>query len=353
MARCLLNIDHMKTNSIYQSFVILTLICTIVLLIVPQSVVAELQKSQRAGAELQISFLYLLSDFSGVVPSQWARVDYDQEYDEIFSLNPRTNEVRIFNREGMEIFAFGDQGEIVPLIDIAVGAEGRIYGLARNFREHGVQVFNYRGGLESTISLTGLPGNLADFYADRITFKNGKFYLLDSRALKFVVTSTDGSFLQLHDVAARLWDLANKQDPEKKKLSTLDVSGFSVGPQGELYFTVPLLFSAFRLNTAGTLDIFGTSGSGPGKFGVVSGIAGDEQGMIYIADRLRSVVMLFDKKFRFLGEFGYRGGRAEDMIVPDDLAVDFQGGRVFVSQAANKGVGVYRVFLSKRADPIQ
>jgi DNA-binding beta-propeller fold protein YncE len=93
---------------------------------------------------------------------------------------------------------------------------------------------------------------------------------------------------------------------------------------------------------------FGRSGSGPGKFGVVSGIAADELGNIYVADRLRSVVMIFDQNLIFQAEFGYRGGRQEDMLVPDDLVVDQQGDRIFVSQAANKGVGVYRAILTLR-----
>ena len=54
------------------------------------------------------------------------------------------------------------------------------------------------------------------------------------------------------------------------------------------------LFSAFRLSPGGEVAQFGRPGSGPGKFGVVAGIAADEAGYIYVADRLRSVVLVFD-----------------------------------------------------------
>ncbi|MDA3870669.1 MAG: hypothetical protein PF589_12180, partial [Gammaproteobacteria bacterium] len=46
------------------------LLCTF--LVAPQIFAATLQQSQRSGAELTASFQYLLSNFSGPVPSQWA-----------------------------------------------------------------------------------------------------------------------------------------------------------------------------------------------------------------------------------------------------------------------------------------
>ena len=308
---------------------------------------AELQKSQRSGTNLDVSFEYLLSNFSGTVPSQWARLDFDSAQQEIYTLNQGSNEVRIFNRQGMEIFAFGADGEIVSAVDIASAEDGRLYVLARNFTQHAIQILNYRGEPEAVIRIQGLPESGADFAPDRIEERDGRLYLLDSSAARVVVIDQGGLILAEHDLSAELAEAAKELDPEKKKATVLDVSGFCVGPDGSLYFTTPALFSAFRLVPGGELEPFGIPGSGPGKFGVVSGIAADAQGNIYVADRLRSVVMIFDRNFSFLGEFGYRGDRPEDLIVPDDLALDPQGNRLFVAQAANKGVGVYRVILDE------
>ena len=61
-----------------------------------------------------------------------------------------------------------------------------------------------------------------------------------------------------------------------------------------------------------------------------------------MADRLRSVVLVFDRDLRFQTEFGYRGDRPANLFVPDDLAVDRRG-NIYVAQAANRGVSVYRV----------
>lgn len=314
--------------------------------------IAELQQSQRSGAELQASFQYMLSDFSGPVASQWAKVDFDPEYQEIYTFSLQGNEVRIFNQQGMEIFTFGSDGEIAPAVDIAAGENGTIYALSRNFAKDGIQVLDYRGQLTSTIQINDPNQKLTGFAPNRLVFKAGKLYLLDSAALKIVSITTDGTELSSYSPREQLEASAKEQaekkgeTPGSKLTTTFDISGFCVADDGNIYFTIPTLFQAFRLDTAGNLDYFGTSGSGPGKFGVVSGIATDPQGHIYISDRLRSVVMIFDQQFTFLGEFGYRGDRPEDMIVPDDLAIDQVNQRVFVSQAANKGIGVYQISLS-------
>ena len=80
-----------------------------------------------------------------------------------------------------------------------------------------------------------------------------------------------------------------------------------------------------------------------GKFGVISGIEADAAGRIYVTDRLRCVVLVFDKDFQFVTEFGYRGAAPQNLIVPDDVAINDQNDTVYVSQAANLGVSVYKL----------
>jgi len=65
-------------------------------------------------------------------------------------------------------------------------------------------------------------------------------------------------------------------------------------------------------------------------------------GYIYVSDRLRNVVLVFDRDLMFQTEFGYRGDQPSNLIVPDDLAVD-SSGNVYVGQAANRGVSVFKV----------
>lgn len=312
---------------------------------VTSAAAASLQQSQRSGATLEASFQYMLSNFSGPVASQWARLDFDPAQQEIYTLTQGFNEVRIFNPQGMEIFAFGGEGDIVSAVDLATGEKGDIYVLARNFDQYGIQALNYRGQPDSIIRIKNLPEKYQIFSPDRLEYQNGSFILLDSANLLLVWVQSDGAVIAIRDMSSDFKKMAKEIDPENKKTIVFDISGFGLGPDGTVYFTVPTLFSAFRLAPGGELESFGDSGSGPGKFGVVSGITADSQGNIYVADRLRSVVLIFAADFTFLGEFGYRGDRQEDMLVPDDLEIDQQGQRIFVSQAANKGVGVYKISL--------
>jgi hypothetical protein len=52
------------------------------------------------------------------------------------------------------------------------------------------------------------------------------------------------------------------------------------------------------------------------------------------------VVLVFDPSLRFVLEFGYRGDGPSNLIAPFDLGVG--NGKVFVSQARNRGVKAYQ-----------
>jgi len=118
------------------------------------------------------------------------------------------------------------------------------------------------------------------------------------------------------------------------------MNGFWVDAQGRFVFTMPYAFTAFVMSPSGELTQFGSRGSAPGKFNVVGAVATDEQGNLFILDRLRSVVLVFDPNFKFVYEFGYRGEGPTSLIAPYDLAVG--NGKVFVSQARDRGVKVFR-----------
>jgi hypothetical protein len=72
----------------------------------------------------------------------------------------------------------------------------------------------------------------------------------------------------------------------------------------------------------------------------VSGIVADDLGNYLVVERLRSVVMVFNKEFLFVKEFGYRGTKAENLVGPNDLALG-NSGRLYVTQLRNRGVSVF------------
>lgn len=305
---------------------------------------AEVAKTEVKGIKLQVSFQYLLSNFSGPARTQWARLAFEPTREEIYSLDPASNRIAIYSPSGMEVFSFGDQGEVIRARDLAVAEDGSMFLLGRDALTTGIQQLNYRGEPVARIRPAKLPPGFATVSPDRLEYHRGRFYLLDSRQLKLLVMDTDGKIVQHHNLAETLNAIVAARSSEQDKGKSIDteINGFTIAPDGAVYFTVATLFSAFKLTPDGDLEPFGTAGSGPGKFGVVSGIAVDRD-WIYVADRLRSAVLIFNHDYIFQGEFGYRGSAPEDMIVPNDLALNPARGRLYVSQAANKGVGVYRV----------
>jgi hypothetical protein len=50
--------------------------------------------------------------------------------------------------------------------------------------------------------------------------------------------------------------------------------------------------------------------------------------------------MVFDKEFRFIREFGYRGDKPGNLIRPNDLAMG-NSGKLYVTQVRNRGVSVF------------
>jgi hypothetical protein len=303
-----------------------------------------------ALAGVTASFRYPLSNFSGPVRSQWAKLAVDRERNEIYSLRQRKNDIRVYDEHGMEIFVFGDG--LASAADISIGDDGDIFILTAGYKTATVHLLDYRGDHVSEIPLQNVPAAFSKFTADRLVHSQGSLYLVDSDALMVIVTDEAGRFEEGHDLNEHLKPFVPRLDREPqqlanydwkmKKLEYIELNGFTVDDQGNMFFTVPVLFSAFKLSVDGELTEFGRSGSGRGKFGVAAGIATDEMGYVYVSDRLRCVVMVFDRDLQFQTEFGYRGDQPYNLMVPDDLAID-SSGNVYVGQAANRGVSVFRV----------
>ena len=299
----------------------------------------------------QIRYMGNLANFEGIVPSLWSKITVDKEHAEAIILNPRQRDVRIFNAAGMEIFSFGDNVELSGASDIELGEDGDIYLVFPGASEQQIHRLDYKGDPIANFGLKEVPDEFLPFNPQSLQYIDGKLYLADMGAMNIIITDMEGSFQQGYHVKRLMLQLEEEfagqpgEDLFKdlQKFEFLDMAGFSADSQGNMYFTVSSIFSAFKLSPDGKLKLFGKSGSGPGKFGVVAGITTDSQGYIYVSDRLRSVVMIFDANFEFITEFGYRGLQPGRLIVPDDVVVDDRNGYIYVAQAANRGVSVYRI----------
>jgi streptogramin lyase len=167
--------------------------------------------------------------------------------------------------------------------------------------------------------------------------RNGLLYFASLATSSVIVTDIRGDF-RSH---VEFLPLLGADERPKEGVESI---GFTVDQEGSIFFTMPVLFTVYKRSADGKLTSFGRPGSAPGRFGIVAGIGSDSRGNLYVADKLKSVVMVFDKGFSFLTEFGYRGSRPGNLIVPDDIAIDRRD-RVYVSQARRRGVSVFGIAI--------
>lgn len=293
--------------------------------------------ASQSEAQIQVSFQYYLANFSGPVKTYRAKLAVANQQHETFIFDTREKDIRIFNEYGMETYHVGEDKEFFDVRDLTLDDEGFIY-ILRGKTGKRISKLNFKGYPVEHITVTGISTEFRRFYPDTIVYRNDHIYLADTNALVVVKADLQGRYVDGYDIAPLIVPLLEKgKDPD-----TITMFGVDIDPEENIVFTVPVLFSAFRLSPTGKLEQFGNSGSSPGQFGVVAGIASDEHGFYYVTDRLRCVVMIFDKNFKFIKEFGHRGYRPANLIVPDDVAIDKMG-NIYVSQAANRGVSVFKI----------
>ncbi len=280
---------------------------------------------------------YNLSDFSGSVPYNWAGLSVDKEQNEIYVVYK--NDIEVFNARGMKIYSFGDDENIRGVIyDVAVAGDGSIFLLLHEEDNYSVMRCNYRGESVSEIKFSNFPPEYSRFFPARMIYRAGNLYLADLMASKkVVITDTNGNFRDSYDINT----LFGLDEFEKRPGQEKEIAGFSVDREGNMLFTVPTIFRAFVLSPDRKVRSFGESGNIPGKFSVVAGIASDDSGNVYIADTLKSVVMIFNKDLKFIMEFGYRGEKPGNLVAPRNMVVI--NGNIYVSQSRKRGVSVYKI----------
>ena len=290
---------------------------------------------------VQPEFLYKLSSMTGVLPMQGVKVVHDPFHHETLVVGE--GRVRIFNASGMEVFSFGEDPAIGGVTSAAPLEDGDFLLLSFRQGRPAVLRANFRGELKSVIELKGIPGMAPeDLGASVIGAAKDRIYLGSLGAMHVFVFDMQGNFVAHHDVGKMVGEMAGKDEragPFRRE--DHGMRSMRVAPNGDVLFTVPTLFRAFVLSPDGSLEAFGMKGSAPGKFNVISSMDRDERGYYYVTDILKSAVMVYDSQFRFLKEFGYRGGRPGSLFSPVDVAAG--GGKVFVSQYARKGVSVFAI----------
>jgi len=294
----------------------------------------------QASADVGSAYLYSLANFFGKIPYNDVRVRVDKGRDEVYVVERGL--VRVFNEYGMEFYWFGDNPELESIYDLAVDEAGDLFLLSFAIvsnPETPVYLLircNYRGDVKEKMTVTGIPAGFPGFFPTHMFYRDGQFLFLNSNKMRVVVTDRKGVFQKGYDLA----DIV--EIPEKDRPNT-EIFGFNLDSEGNMLFTVALLHKVFVVSPDGKVTAsFGKAGSAPGLFGIVGGIAKDDWGNYLVVERLRSVVMVFDKEFQFLKEFGYRGDKPGNLMRPNEVVVG-KAGKIFVNQLRSRGVSVFSV----------
>ncbi|QXE85615.1 hypothetical protein KP003_14645 [Geomonas nitrogeniifigens] len=300
-----------------------------------QFTMSSLLPAAVANAEsVTATYLYSLSDFNGVMPYSGARTFADEARGEVYVV--AGGGVDIFNSSGMLIYHFDYDRELGGVYDAAVDEQGRILLLSHKENEYRIVQCNYRGEPQRSFPLRNLPPEFEAFRPGRMVYRAGEVYLADQGGMYVAILDPEGRFLRGYDIAT-LYQFNDRQRMEN------GIEGFMVDNNRNMLFVVGALGRAVIQSPDGTIKEYGKRGSGAGKFGVPGGIAEDRFGNILVTDKLRGVIMIFSKDFQFLREFGFRGTRPSNVIVPNEITVDTAAGRVYVSQMRRRGVNIYQL----------
>lgn len=284
------------------------------------------------AAGFESTFLYALSDTTGRVPYAWASISWDSESAELYVVSGGL--VDVFSDNGMAIYGFANDTGYGPPQAIAADPSGDLYAIATRDGRSTVIRCNYRGEPLAKVDLSGVPAEFAaEFQPDAIAISAGKLYVADKGRAKLAIASLDG-------VVSATRDFPREMALDARHREDASMRAFAVDAAGNILFTAASLFSAYVASPEGKVRSFGQKGSSPGKFGTVAGIASDGDGHIFVSDTLRSAVLAFDAAdFRFLGEFGGRGGPG-GLVAPLEVAA--WGGKVYVTQSVG-GIKVFGV----------
>lgn len=292
------------------------------------------QSTPEKTAEYKATFLHKLSDFAGTKPFNAAKLKNDPVKGETYVITG--DSVAVFNTSGMEVFRIESDSSIGLISDIVVTSDQKLVILASKNNQIQLRLCNYRGEQLGVIPLEGLPPELKDFSPNRIYARDKLLYLVNMNDMRLVVTDEQGTFVRTIDLGAAI-------GMTEQERSESGLGGFALDRDGGFVMTVSSFGKLYTLSSDGAKSrIFGRRGSRPGNFSVPVGVAVDRDGNYLVVDKLRCVVMVFDRNFTFLLEFAKRGLGPADLIAPDNIIVDGDN-RAYISNLRKRGVVVYQL----------
>ena len=277
------------------------------------------------GGEARLEYVYDLTTTTAKVTLQWPRLSWDPDARELLLIDGRG--VRIFNAAGVEVYRFRNASTLVQITDAIAMPGGDILLVGVRDRKRALVRCDFRGRSLGDVEPKGLPPALADFPWAGMVRAGDRLHLFDRARLRVVSLGLDLAFAGVVDFGKAM---AAGADPG----ADLEPGGFWVGAGGTIYVGFPYLFRVAVIAPDGTVRGFGEKGSAPGRFNVISGVAADEDGYVYVSDVLKSAVEVFDPRFRFVGQVA-------GLVGPGQLL--YADGKLYVTQGGSAGVAVFRV----------
>ena len=289
----------------------------------------------QAG-EIKVSYLYKLSNFTGIIPYASPKIIVDKTTNEVYVLTGAG--LSIFNSAGMEIYRVDTDPEVGMINDVAVVGDGNVITLTYKNSVPVITLCNYRLEPIRVIELANLPTEFAGFRINKLRFQDGRLYLASYENMAILITDLNGRFIKGYD----LHPLVGKDDKGK---AITEMYGLNLDREGNMLFVLPPAGRACKLSPDGKLEMFGKRGNGPGKFGIPGWIVADRAGNYLVCDRLKNVVIIFDKELQFVKEFGSLGIREAYLWGPVVIEMDGDG-KLYLGQTGSRGISVYMVSSS-------
>jgi DNA-binding beta-propeller fold protein YncE len=131
---------------------------------------------------------------------------------------------------------------------------------------------------------------------------------IDPQGNIWTVDSGSSMVLQFSPEGKKLMEISVGEQPAGRG-ATNGTSDIAFGPNGRIYISDGYGNArVLEYNSKGErVRQWGTAGTGPGQFNQPHGIAIDDQGTIYVADRNNARLQRFDLNGKYLGEWNHLG----------------------------------------------
>ncbi|WP_051871061.1 hypothetical protein [Chloroflexus sp. MS-G] len=270
----------------------------------------------------------------------------------IYVADTENHRVQIFNRNTLAYVATigGSYGtgnnQFKFPTDVAVDAAGNIY--VADYANKRVQQYNSSRIYQRTYGTTGVS----------YVASNDRFYYPEGVAVGpdgsiYVVEGYGHRLVKLNAAGVPQWTVGEAGQPGDGNARFGYLHDVAVGPDGRIYTVEAWGSARYAPGSNHRLQIFNPDGSYYGGFGgygsgnyqfiAPHGIAIDQAGKVYIADRDNHRVQIYNSQLAYvatLGQTGVPGSDNSHFNYPFDVAVD-RNGTIYVADEGNDRIQVF------------